>query len=166
MDYNFFMSKAIEEAQQALSIGEFPVGCVIVYEGRVLVSGARRHSGIDNQNELDHAEMLALRRLVDLGNKVDRERLTLFSTLEPCLMCYAASVLNGITKIVYAYEDVFGGGTNIDLKRLNPFYRNIDITVVGHVLRAESLILFKRYFSDPQNAYLKESLLAQHTLNE
>jgi tRNA(adenine34) deaminase len=166
MDYEFFMSKALEEAHQALSMGEFPVGCVIVYENGVLVTGARHHSAPDNQNELDHAEMLALRRLVDLEKKIDREKVTVFSTLEPCLMCYAAIIVNGIKQIVYAYEDVMGGGTNIDLKRLNPFYRDMKITVLPHVLRQESLMLFKRFFSDPQSGYLKESLLAQYTLNQ
>ena len=166
MDYEFFMSKALEEAHQALIMGEFPVGCVIVYENGVLVPGSRHHSAPDNQNELDHAEMLALRRLVDLEKKIDREKVTVFSTLEPCLMCYAAIIVNGIKQIVYAYEDVMGGGTNIDLRRLNPFYRDMKITVMPHVLRQESLMLFKRFFSDPQSDYLKESLLAKYTLNQ
>jgi tRNA(adenine34) deaminase len=166
MDYEFFMSKALEEAHQALSMGEFPVGCVIVYESGVLVTGGRHHSSPDNQNELDHAEMLALRRLVNLEKNIDREKVTVFSTLEPCLMCYAAIILNSITQIVYAYEDVLGGGTNIDLRSLNPFYRDMEITVLPHVLREESLTLFKRYFSDPKSGYLKESLLARYTLNQ
>ena len=165
MDYEFFMLKAIEEARQALNKGEFPVGCVMVYENRVLVTGARHHSGPEKLNELDHAEMFALRRLVDLEKKIDREGVTLFSTLEPCLMCYAASIINGIRKIVYAYEDVMGGGTDMDLTGLNPFYRNTEITVIPHILRHESLMLFKRFFSDPQNTYLRGSLLAQYTLD-
>ena len=166
MDYEFFMSKALEEARQALSMGEFPVGCVIVYENGVLVTGTRHDSGPDNQNELDHAEMLALRRLVNIDEEIDREKVTLFSTLEPCLMCYTAIIVNGIRRIVYAYEDVMGGGTNIDLKRLNPFYRDMKITVIRHVLRQESLKLIKEFFSDPQRDYLKGSLLAQYTLNQ
>ena len=166
MDYAYFMSKALEEAHRALGMGEFPVGCVIVYENRVLVTGARHHSAQDNQNELDHAEMLALRRLVDLDEKIDREKVTLFSTLEPCLMCYAAIILNGIRQIVYAYEDIMGGGTNIDLKRLNLFYRDMKITVMPHVVREESLKLFKEFFSNPNNEYLSGSLFSQYTLKQ
>jgi len=166
MDYEFFMSKALEEAHQALSMGEFPVGCVMVYEDRVLVTGARHHSTPDNQNDLDHAEMVALRRLVGLEKKIDREKATLFSTLEPCLMCYAALILNGIRQIVYAYEDVMGGGTNIDLERLNPFYKDMEITVIPHVLRQDSVMLVKKFFSDPQRGYLKGTLLAQYTLRQ
>ena len=166
MDYEFFMSKALEEARDALNTGEFPVGCVIVYENNVLVTGARHHSGSENQNELDHAEMLALRRLVDLGKEIDREQLTVFSTLEPCLMCYAALILNDIRHIVYAYEDVMGGGTNLDLKKLNPFYQDMEIKVAPHILRQESLMLFKKFFSDAQNSYLQGSLLAKYTLDQ
>ncbi len=166
MDYEFFMSKALEEAHQALSMGEFPVGCVMVYENRVIVTGARHHSVQDDQNELDHAEMLALRKLVDIEGKIDREKVTIFSTLEPCLMCYTAIIINGIRRIVFAYEDVMGGGTNLDLKRLNPFYRNVKITITPNVLREESLKLLKKFFSDPKSRYLKESLLAQYTLKQ
>jgi tRNA(adenine34) deaminase len=166
MDYEFFMSKALEEARDALNMGEFPVGCVIVYENNVLVTGARHHSGSENQNELDHAEMLALRRLVDIGKKIDRAQLTVFSTLEPCLMCYAALILNDIRHIVYAYEDVMGGGTNLDLKKLNPFYRDMEIKVAPRILRQESLMLFKKFFSDAQNSYLQGTMLAKYTLNQ
>lgn len=166
MNHEFFMLKALEEARQALSMGEFPVGCVMVYENKVLVTGARQYSVPDNQNELEHAEMMALRRFIDLREKIDREKVTLFSTLEPCLMCYAALMLNGIRHIVYAYEDVMGGGTNLDLKRLNPFYRDMKIAVTPHVLRQESLKLFKEFYSNPHNRYLKESLLAKYTLSQ
>ncbi len=160
------MQKALEEAEQALDAGDFPVGCVIVYDNSILVTGARRHGGKTKQNELDHAEMLALRRLVSLKKKLQRERLMLFSTLEPCLMCYAATILNGIRNIVYAYEDVMGGGTNVELTQLNPFYREMQTTVVSHVLRDKSLMLFKRFFSDPTNDYLKGTLLAKYTLKQ
>ena len=166
MDYTFFMSKALAEAQRAQSLGEFPVGCVIVYENRVIVTGARHHSAQDDQNELDHAEMLALRRLVDIEEKIDRKKITLFSTLEPCLMCYTAIILNGIRHIVFAYEDVMGGGTNLDLQRLKPFYSNMNITITPHVMREESLKLLKKFFSNPNSRYLKESLLAKYTLKQ
>ena len=159
-----FMKKALEAARQALAMGEFPVGCVMVYEDEILVTGTRNHSAPQSQNELDHAEMLALRRLIALGEKIDRAKVTLFSTLEPCLMCYAALIINGVKHIIYAYEDVLGGGTGLDLTGLNPFYREMEVTVVPGVLRHESLMLFKRFFSDPDNRYLRDTLLARHTM--
>ena len=65
MDYERFMSKALEEAEESLNAGEFPVGCVMVYENRVLASGARHRTRPADINEFDHAEMTALRRFFD-----------------------------------------------------------------------------------------------------
>ena len=166
MNDTFFMGKALEQAHQALDAGEFPVGCVMAYEDRALVTGSRSHSTSEQRNELDHAELLALRRLVDLGGRIPREKVAVFSTLEPCLMCYSALIVNGIRRIVYAYEDVLGGGTRLDLKGLTPFYQDMDIEVVGGIRRQQSLDLLKRFFFNPQNDYLRGSVLAQHVLGE
>ena len=164
MDYEFYMRKALEQAKQALAAGEFPVGCVLIYQDKILVSGARRGSIAGDRNEIDHAEIVALRRLSDLGDTVDHSQITAFSTMEPCLMCYSALILAGIGKIVYAYEDVMGGGTGCELSRLPPLYQDSPLKVVPGVLRAESLKLFKDFFADPSNDYLKHSLLAEYTL--
>ncbi len=164
MDYEHFMFAAIEEARQALSLGEFPVGCVLVYEGRILVTGSRVNSAPEKNNELDHAEMVALKRLVDLGKSIDRKKVALFSTLEPCIMCYGALIVNGIRHIIYAYEDISGGGTNLDLTALRPLYREMKIEIVAGVLRHESLVVLKKFFSDPRNDYLRGTLLAEQAL--
>ena len=153
-------------AEEALAAGEFPVGCVLVYQGRVLANGSRSGSSGDCPNELDHAEMVALRRLSNIGEKVDHSGVTLFSTMEPCLMCLGAIVLNRIGEIVYAYEDVMGGCTRCDLRALAPLYRNHRISIVANVLREESLALFKAFFSNPENAYWRGSLLAGYTLEQ
>lgn len=158
------MKKALDQAKQALEAGEFPVGCVLVYQGRILQSGARRRSIGTKRNEVDHAEMVALRRLSDLGDAIDHSQITAFSTLEPCLMCFSALILAGIGEIVYAYEDIMGGGTGCELARLPPLYRDSLLKVVPGVLRAESLALFKVFFADPANDYLRNSLLAEYTL--
>ena len=164
MDYDHFMEKALELAEGALSQGEFPVGCVMVHREEILVTGTRRGTIGDDGNELDHAEIAALRRLIEVGNPVDHGEVTAFCTMEPCLMCYAALILAGIGKIVFAYEDVMGGGSACELSRLNPLYKNSPIMVVANVLRTESLQLFKAYFSNPINSYWKQSLLAEYTM--
>ena len=161
-----FMKKALELAESALEQGEFPVGCVMVYRDRILVNASRRGTVADNRNEIDHAEMVALRQLIDLTAPVDHSEITVFCTMEPCLMCYAALILAGIGKIVYAYEDVMGGGSMCELSRLKPLYKNSPIKVVGNVMRKESLQLFKAFFSSPDNHYWKDSLLAEYTLEQ
>ena len=164
MDYEYFMKKALVKAEGALADGEFPVGCVMVYQGKILVAGTRKGTIGGGGNEIDHAEMVALRRLLDCGDQIDAGEITVFCTMEPCLMCYAALILAGVGEIVFAYEDVMGGGTGCDLSGLKPLYKNSPARVVPGVMRAESLKIFKKYFSNPANNYWKQSLLAEYTL--
>ena len=166
MDYEKFMEEALVWAKKALSAGEFPVGCVVVYQDSVIAAGSRIGTAINSINEIDHAEMVALRHLADLNENVNNSKITLFCTLEPCLMCYSAIFLSGIRKIVYAYEDVMGGCTRCDLTKLAPLYKNDLISIVPNILRKKSLELFKKYFNNPKNIYWKGSLLAGYTLNQ
>ena len=166
MDYEFFMQKALDQAKKALAAGEFPVGCVLVYKDRVLVSAYRSGTDGDFSNEVDHAEMIALRRLADLKQNIDNGQVTLFCTMEPCLMCLGALILSGIVEVVYAYEDAMGGGTRCDLAKLTPLYRDQKISFVPNILRRQSLDLFKAYFQNPKNTYWQGSLLARYTLDQ
>ena len=165
-DYHFFMQKALVQAKKALSAGEFPVGCVMVYQEEILVAGSRMGTAGNCPNEIDHAEMVALRQLYGLDPNIDRSKIILFCTLEPCLMCYGALLLSGIREIVYAYEDVMGGGTRCDLSKLAPLYKNCPIIITPNILRRESMALLKNYFSNPENTYWEQSLLAEYTLNQ
>ena len=160
-----FMTLALEQAEAALAKGEFPVGCVIVHEGRVIVTGKRRGTAGTGKNETDHAEIVALRNLGEMEPTASPAEMTLYCTMEPCLMCYAAIILAGIGRIVYAYEDAMGGGTGCDLQGLTPLYRDSNVTIASHVLRQESLALFKRFFQGEGNDYWKGSYLAEYTLS-
>jgi len=162
--YEHFMKKALSLAEDALAAGEFPVGCVMVHEDGIVATGTRRGTIAEGKNEIDHAEMVALRALAGLGQPIDPHEITVFCTLEPCLMCYAALILAGIGTIVFAYEDVMGGGTDCDLSQLKPLYKNSTIAVVPHLMRRESLKIFQAYFSNPAHRYWRGSLLAEYTL--
>ena len=166
MDYEYFMKKALIQAKNALSAGEFPVGCVVVQEDRILTIGARKGTAGNAPNEIDHAEMIALKRLADLEINRDNKKIILFTTLEPCLMCLGALILSGISEIVYAYEDIMGGGLSCDLKNLMPLYKNSRISVVPNILRKESLELFQAFFNNSENSYWQGSLLADYTLRQ
>ncbi|WP_373499997.1 nucleoside deaminase [Desulfococcus sp.] len=164
MDFDYFMGKALLQAREALDRGEFPVGCVIVRGGEVIATGVRRGTAGGAVNETDHAEMIALRRLDELGPHVARGELALFCTMEPCLMCFGAILIAGIGTVVWAYEDAMGGGTACDRSVLPPLYRDRRITIVPRVLREESLALFKAFFQNPENDYCAGTFLAEYTL--
>ena len=163
MDDRYFMQLALEQARQALHDGEFPVGCVVVHDQSVIASGVRRGTRAGHLNEIDHAEMVALRRLAAEARDVANKELVVYCTMEPCLMCFAALTLNRINRVVYAYEDVMGGGTRCNLDTLPPLYRTLKPEVVGGVMRSESLHLFQAFFADPANGYWQGSLLATYT---
>ena len=166
MDDVFFMKKALDLAGEALAAGEFPVGCVIVQEDRILAQGRRTNSGGLLPNEIDHAEMNALRQFSSIQKDIDKSRVSLYCTLEPCLMCFGAILINGIKRIVYAYEDAMGGGTRCNLQSLSPFYKDQRVVIIPDILRTESLKLFIDFFADPKNQYLRNTELALYSLKQ
>jgi len=162
------MGFALDQAKKAFDRGEFPVGCVIVQEKKVIASGARRGTTCDSTflSEIDHAEIRALKQLEK--NKVEfyPEKSTLFCTMEPCLMCFGAIILSNIKKIVYAFEDPMGGGTACNLKKLPLLYRQSSIEVVSGVLRQKSLDFFYDFFNKEDNLYWKNSYLEEYTFDQ
>lgn len=161
-----FMDQALALAAGALAAGEFPVGCVLVEDGRVVATGGRSNSQAASVNEVDHAEMVAIRQLVAARPGRGLAGVVAYSTMEPCLMCFASLLLNGVRTVVYAYEDVMGGAAGLDLGRLAPLYRDMAVTVVPAVQRPQSLALFKQFFRDPRQEYWRDSLLARYTLSQ
>ncbi len=168
MDHSDYMGKALKLAKTALNDGEFPVGCLLVHRNQIIASGVRagtsRSVSGGPVNEIDHAEMMTLRQFYQAEGTINPLETTIYCTMEPCLMCYAAILLGGIGTLVYAYEDVMGGGTQSDLKKLAPLYRKRQITIIPHIRRNESLALFKAFFRDGKNNYWQGSYLAQYTL--
>ncbi len=161
-----FMRMAMDEAKAALASGDFPVGCVITDGRRVVASGFRTASRGIMANEIDHAEMVALRNLCTNRPEIPTDRLCLYTTLEPCLMCFGAILISGIHRIVYAFEDVMGGGTSCSRQTMPPLYRDIELVVIPNVCRDESIELLRAFFSNPENIYLKDTLLAEYTMRQ
>ena len=80
-----YMRQAVNQAKKAYKLGEVPIGCVIVYENKIIGRGYNRRT-VD-KNTLAHAELTAIRKA---GKKLDDWRLegcTMYVTLEPCQMC-------------------------------------------------------------------------------
>jgi len=166
MNHETYMQQALTIARQALDKDEFPVGCVIVSDGEIIARGERINTRQALPSELDHAEILALRQLEQVDAALDRGRMTLYATLEPCLMCFGAILISGIGTLVYAYEDAMGGGIACDRSRLPSLYRSNGLRIVPGVHRNESLALFKTFFRRPHINYWKDSELARYTLTQ
>ena len=164
MDHAYYMQQALVEAKTALDCGEFPVGCVLVAEGEIVARGHRQNSTEGTLNEIDHAEVVTLRRLLRDQPGTDCSRIVAYSTMEPCLMCFSTMLLSGVRSFVYGYEDLMGGGTNLPLYQLNPLYAEMQarVEVKAGVLRNECLALFQQFFLN--FPYWQDSLLCRYTL--
>jgi tRNA(adenine34) deaminase len=155
-----FMREALGLAERGLNEGEMPVGAVVVLDDAIVSSGYWRFS---RDGLLDHAEMLALRRAEKdariLGRRPD---VTLYTTLEPCLLCMGAAMSFMLGRIVYALEAAYDGAGNVT-KVWQPelgfppegfrLFSNPD--VLGGFCRDEALALMRAYVErNPDNPKL------------
>ena len=136
----YFMKKALQEAEMAFEKGEIPVGAVIVVADKVI---ARTHNLTELLNDVTaHAEMQAITAAANfLGGKYLKD-CTLFVTLEPCQMCAGALYWSQITKIVFGASDTHRGYEKMGTQ-LHP-----KTTVVRGVLAEEAADLMKRFFAE------------------
>lgn len=135
---DYFMKKALQEAEMAFEKGEIPVGAVIVINNTVI---ARSHNLTEMLNDVTaHAEMQSITAAANyLGGKYLKD-CTLYVTLEPCQMCAGALYWSQISKIVFGASDEHRGfekmGTQLHPKTI----------VVRGVLADEAADLMKRFF--------------------
>ena len=136
----YFMKKALQEAEMAFDKGEIPVGAVIVVADKVI---ARTHNLTELLNDVTaHAEMQAITAAANfLGGKYLKD-CTLYVTLEPCQMCAGALYWSQITKIVFGASDTHRGYEKLGTQ-LHP-----KTTVVRGVLAEEAADLMKRFFAE------------------
>ena len=114
----YFMRRALAEAQRAALAGEVPVGAVVVCDGRII---ARGHNQTERLNDVTaHAEIIALTAATEyLGSKYFDE-CALFVTLEPCVMCAGALAWAQLGRLVYAASDDKRGFMRFGKELLHP----------------------------------------------
>lgn len=135
----YFMKKALQEAELAFEKGEIPVGALIVVDNKII---ARTHNLTELLNDVTaHAEMQAITSAANfLGGKY-LTGCTLYVTLEPCQMCAGALYWSQISKIVFGASDENRGFENMGTQ-LHP-----KTTVVRGVLAEEAAALMKTFFA-------------------
>ena len=136
----YFMKKALQEAEMAFEKGEIPVGAIIVIDNKII---ARSHNLTELLNDVTaHAEMQSITAAANfLGGKY-LIGCTLYVTVEPCQMCAGALYWSQISKIVYGATDEQRGFVNMGTK-LHP-----KTTVVSGVMQNEASDLMKRFFAE------------------
>ncbi len=138
LDDQYFMRKALEEAEKAYEIDEVPVGAVIVVNQRII---ARAHNLTERLNDVTaHAEMQAITSAANfLGGKY-LKGCTLYVTLEPCVMCMGALYWSQLDRIVYAASDPKRGAL---AQGVNPHPKSI---CMGGVMQEAAADLLQRFF--------------------
>jgi len=138
-DQEIYMHQALLQAEIALQAGDLPIGAVIVYDGEIVARGRNHYY---TGNVLRHAETEAI---LQAPKRFDRHRdnAAIFTTAEPCYMCYGAILMWGITHVYYAAPDVHFGASQIHGK--GHYEQGRIHTWQGGVLEQEAFRLMLRY---------------------
>lgn len=105
----FFMQRAIELAKQAETLGEVPVGAVVVDPERNVIVGEGKNLTISNHDPTAHAEIVAIRRVAEVKQNYRLPNLDMYVTLEPCAMCAGAISHARLARLFFATLDAKGG---------------------------------------------------------
>ena len=145
-DEEKFMKEAIRQAKKAYALREVPIGCVIVYEGKIIARGYNRRN--TDKNTTSHAEINAIRKASKKLGDWRLEGCTLYVTLEPCQMCAGAIVQARIDKIVIGSMNPKAGcaGSVLNLLEMDGF--NHKVEVERGVLEEECSTMLSGFFKE------------------
>lgn len=136
-----FMREAIKEAQVAQREGEVPVGAILVGGDRIVV---RAHNSIERLHDSTaHAEMLALTAGEALLGSKTLQDMTMYVTLEPCVMCAGALGLSRLGRLVYGASDDKRGFTIYAPLSLHP-----KTEVCSGVMETECREILQEFFKN------------------
>ena len=145
-----YMKAALAEAKIAASVGEIPVGAVIVRNDEIIGRGLNR--SIQDNDPTAHAEIVALRAAAQVERNYRLPATTLYVTLEPCPMCVGAMLHARISRLVFgAYDPKAGAaGSVIDLTDDRRFNHRIEVN--GGLMESACSELLQRFFGTRRSA--------------
>ncbi len=141
-----YMKEALKQAKKAYLLGEVPIGCVIVYEGKIIGRGYNRRN--TDKNTLSHAEITAIRKASKKMGDWRLEGCTLYVTLEPCQMCSGAIVQARITEVVMGSMNPKAGcgGSILNILEMPQF--NHQVKVTRGILEEECSRMLTTFFKE------------------
>ena len=141
-----YMKEAIRQARRAYALEEVPIGCVIVYEDRIIARGYNRRN--TDKNTLSHAELNAIRKASKKLGDWRLEDCTLYVTLEPCQMCAGAIVQARVSRVVIGSMNPKAGcaGSVLNLLEMDQF--NHQVEVERGVLEEECSTMLSGFFKE------------------
>lgn len=141
-----FMREAIRQARKAGARMEAPIGCVIVYEGKIIARGYNRRN--TDKNTISHAEMNAIRKASKKLGDWRLEGCTMYITLEPCQMCAGAIVQARVSRVVIGSMNPKAGcaGSILNLLEMEQFNHQVEVT--RGVLQEECSQMLSGFFKE------------------
>lgn len=141
-----YMREALKQAKKAYSLGEVPIGCVIVHEGKIIGRGYNRRN--TDKNTLSHAEITAIKKASKVIGDWRLEECTIYVTLEPCQMCAGAIVQARIPEAVIGCMNPKAGcaGSVLDLFHEPGFNHQVEMET--GLLGEECSQLLKKFFKE------------------
>lgn len=141
-----FMREALKQAKKAYQIGEVPIGCVIVQDGKVIARGYNRRN--TDKVTLAHAEIAAIKKASKKTGDWRLEDCTMYVTLEPCQMCAGAIVQSRMKKVVIGCMNPKAGcaGSILNLLQMQEF--NHQVEMERGVLEEECSEILSQFFKE------------------
>lgn len=141
-----YMKEALKQAKKAYDLGEVPIGCVIVYEGRIIGRGYNRRN--TDKNTLAHAEITAINKASKKMGDWRLEGCTLYVTLEPCQMCSGAIIQSRIDTVVMGCMNPKAGcgGSILNILEMAEF--NHQANVIRGVMEEECQSILQTFFKE------------------
>ena len=141
-----YMKEALKQAKKAYALGEVPIGCVIVHEGKIIGRAPPRRN--TDKNTLAHAEITAINKASKVIGDWRLEECTLYVTLEPCQMCAGAIVQARIPEVVMGCMNPKAGCAGSILNILEMPQFNHQVKVTRGILEAECSQMLKTFFEE------------------
>ena len=142
--HEFYMRRALQEAEQAFAENETPIGAVIVHQGRIIASAHNQREQLKDPTA--HAEMIAITQAAQAIGDWRLEGCAIYVTLEPCPMCAGALLQARMPLVVFGAADPKAGAVQSMFRLLGDARLNHRAIVVGGVMEGVSAELLTRFF--------------------
>ena len=140
------MREAIRQAKKAWALDEVPIGCVIVFDGKIIARGSNRRN--TDRNTLSHAELNAIKKASKKLGDWRLEGCTMYVTLEPCQMCAGAIVQARIDEVVIGSMNPKAGCAGSVLNLLDIPQFNHQVKITRGILQEECSALLSDFFRE------------------
>lgn len=141
-----YMKEALKETKKAAKCGEVPIGCVIVYEDKIIGRGYNKRN--TKKTTLAHAELIAIQKASKAMGDWRLENCSMYVTLEPCQMCSGAIVQARIKEVIVGAMNPKAGcaGSILNILQMEEFNHQVELTT--GVMKEECEAVLKEFFKD------------------